>query len=291
MRQAYSRAYQRTFSGQRRTIGQQVAIGALVPCALALLIALAVYQLMHDHAELSHQVERSSQRVTLGQQMLISILDLQAGTSDFVIAGERDALTPYQQATDRHAAILAQGRQAWPEGTRQRRLLERFADLFQSYCDEIAEPVIALQRSLPPREQGGDASAQEELEAIISSQRSRALVDEMKRSSRQLIEHARKQVATRTERAELRQRQAQLVGIIGAPLAVLLGLLLVAAAIGRVRHGLQSLADASERVAQGDLAHRIHLEDSRELAQLADSFNRMADVWPSAIGRACFSIG
>lgn len=267
--------FKRTFAGRNRTIAQQAALAAIVPLVLALVIAAFVYQLMRDHAELSRQIENTSTSLTLSQQMLVNALGAQTGVRGFVITGDEAFLAPYREAIDAHASTLAQGRQAWPEDSRERELLDRFAALFEQYRQGVAEPVIRLERRVLA---GGEdmAAARAEQQSIVGSGRDKALVDEMKRLAVQLIEHVRDRVAAHTDLAELRQRNAQAVGIFGAPMAVLLGILLVAAVIGRIRFGLRNLADAADRVAHGDLSQRIHLDESRELVKVSDGFNRMA---------------
>lgn len=270
------RAYKKTFTGQGRTIARQALVAAMVPLALALVIALVVFQLMRDHAELSRQIERTSTSLTLSQQMLVNVLDAQTGVRGFVITGDEAFLAPYRQAVDAQASTLAQGRRAWEEGSKERQLLDRFSTRFSEYREEVAQPAIALERRVLAGGSEGDAAARE-LESIVAGGRDKAMVDEMKRLARGLIEDVRERVAAHTEQARVRQRNAQLVAIVGAPLAVLLGMLLFAAVIGRVRGGLRSLADAADRVALGDFSQQINLDDSRELARVSDGFNRMAE--------------
>jgi diguanylate cyclase (GGDEF)-like protein len=207
--------------------------------------------------------------------MLVNVLDAQTGVRGFVITHDEAFLEPYRHAIDEHASILARGRQAWPEGTTERATLERFTTLFETYRKDIAEPVVALERRILSAN-GGDDAARERLESILGSGRDKALVDQMKRLVRDLIDRVRAQVADHTQMAQLRQRNAQLVAIVGAPLAVLLGMVLVGAVVGRIRRGLRTLATAAARVAEGDFSQRVELADSREMAHVSHGFNRMA---------------
>lgn len=269
-------AYERTFSGRGRTIAHQAVLAATVPLALALVIALVVYQLMRDHAELSSEIERTSTALTLSQQMLVNVLDAQTGMRGFVMTGDEAFLAPYRQAIDDQAATIAEGQQAWPAGSRERELLQRFSTLFVNYREQVAEPAIALKRRALAGGENGESAA-EELQSAVAGGRDKARVDEMKRIARDLIEHTRSRVSSHIDQSRTRQRNAQIVSIAGAPLAVLLGMILVGALVRRVRRSLQRLSDAAERVAQGDFSHRVHMDDSREFAQLSHGFNRMAE--------------
>lgn len=269
------RVYERAFSGQGRSIAQQAIVAAMVPVGLAVVIALVVYQLMRDHAELSSEIERTTTALTLSQQMLVNVLDAQTGMRGFVITGDEAFLAPYRQALDEEAVTIAQAQQAWAVGTRERQLLDRFDALFTGYREEIAEPVIALKRRALIASDDGEA-AREELQSIVASGRDKARVDDIKRIARSLIEHVRERVDSHIDSARVRQRNAQVVGIAGAPLAVLLGVFLVGAVVRRIQAGLHRLSDAAERVAQGDFAYRVRLDDSREFSQLSEGFNRMA---------------
>lgn len=270
------RVYRKTFAGQGRTLVAQAALAAAVPFVLAVLIALVVYQLMRDHAELSSEIERTSTALTLSQQMLVNVLDAQTGMRGFVITGDESFLAPYRQSIDDQASTIAAGQQAWAPGSRERELLERFATLFANYREQIAEPVIALKRRVLAAGENSGAAA-EELQVIIASGRDKARVDEMKRIARELIEHTQGRVDSHIDQSRSRQRNAKLVSVAGAPLAVAFGMVLVGALVKRVRRGLQGLSEGAERVAQGDFSHRVRLEDSREFAQVSDGFNRMAE--------------
>ncbi|NEZ03280.1 diguanylate cyclase [Wenzhouxiangella sp. XN201] len=269
------RAYQRAFSGQRRTIARQALLAAMVPLIVALVIALAVYQLMRDHAELSRQIERTSTGLTLSQEMLVNVLDAQTGVRGFIITGDEAFLAPYREALDAQAETTAEARQAWSPGSRERELFDRFAAQFAVYRRELAEPMIALERQVLA---GGRDSqrVREDLEVLVASGRDKAQVDDMKRIARDLIELIRARVDAHIAQAGAHQRNAQIVSIAGAPLAVVLGMFLVGALVRRIRGGLNVLSEAAERVAQGDFSHRVELEDSREFAQLANGFNQMA---------------
>lgn len=248
----------------------------MVPFVLALLIAMVVYQLMRDHAQLSRGIEQTTTSLALSERMLVNVLNAQTGMRGFVITGDEAFLAPYRQAVDEQAAILARGRQAWRDGSHERRELERFATLFGQYRENMVEPVIALKRRSLGSE-GSDGETADELASLVASGRDKVLVDEMKVIASSLVDRVDKQVESTTELARLRQRNAQLVGIVGAPLAVGLGMLLVALVIRRIRSGLNRLAAAAERVGQGVLSERVHLQDSHEMAQLSDGFNRMAE--------------
>jgi diguanylate cyclase (GGDEF)-like protein len=268
-------AYQRAFSGRRRTIARQAVLAAMVPLIVALVIAVAVYQLMRDHAELSRQIERTSTALTIGQHMLVNVLDAQTGMRGFIITGDEAFLAPYRDALDAQAEKGAEGRQVWASGSRERELLERFATQFAQYREQIAEPAIALQRRVLAGGQDSE-DAREELEVLIASGRDKARVDEMKWIARDLIELIRTRVDAHINQAGARQRNAQIVSIAGAPLAVMLGMFLVGALVRRIRGGLNTLSEAAERVTHGDFSHRVRLDLSREFAQLSDGFNQMA---------------
>jgi two-component system NtrC family sensor kinase len=68
---------------------------------------------------------------------------------------------------------------------------------------------------------------------------------------------------------------AILVGMAGLCVLVLLGLLSFVA--GRITRPLAVMVDATGRIAQGDLGHRVAVEGRDEIGQLANAFNRMTD--------------
>jgi two-component system OmpR family sensor kinase len=61
-------------------------------------------------------------------------------------------------------------------------------------------------------------------------------------------------------------------GIVGAIVAILLGLLLTR----QLTEPIKVLKKGAARVASGDLAHRVHVKSGDELGELAESFNSMA---------------
>jgi two-component system NtrC family sensor kinase len=80
---------------------------------------------------------------------------------------------------------------------------------------------------------------------------------------------------------DLRNRvMATFAGIAGLCVLFLLGLLTFVAR--RITHPLAVMVEATDKIAQGDLRHRVALEGRDEIGQLARAFNRMADELNSA---------
>jgi PAS domain S-box-containing protein len=77
--------------------------------------------------------------------------------------------------------------------------------------------------------------------------------------------------------AVLSQARARQLGTLGAWLAALVASLLLSMWIGRrIARPLESLETASARIAGGDYGHRVPVKGAREIASLAERFNRMA---------------
>jgi len=75
---------------------------------------------------------------------------------------------------------------------------------------------------------------------------------------------------------DIRNRvMATIAGSAGLCVLFLLGLLTFIAR--RITHPLAVMVEATEKIAQGDLRHRVALEGGDEIGHLARSFNRMAD--------------
>jgi len=80
---------------------------------------------------------------------------------------------------------------------------------------------------------------------------------------------------------DLRNRvMTTFVGIAGLCVLFLLGLLAFVARL--ITHPLAVMVEATDKIAQGDLRHRVALEGRDEIGQLARAFNRMTDELSSA---------
>ena len=127
---------------------------------------------------------------------------------------------------------------------------------------------IALQKTAARQAQRGRLKSAGAGGATLASAAN--LADELQ--ARQRVRQTRASARDRSQ-----SRKAITVAIVAGVLALLAALVLIAGLVRSMRRPLDELVDASGELASGRLEQRVHPGGPRELRELGDAFNAMAD--------------
>lgn len=223
-----------------------------------------VLSLVNGARDASTALRAANDRTTAVNRVLALVVDMETGLRGYVVSGNEAFLDNYRDAA---AAIPAAQRRLLdatagdPDQAATARELVAAGDAYRQWQRE----------QLARAERDTDAAAQ-----VIASGAGKRQVDHMRRLVAELVTRQH-QVAV-SEREELdgatsRAITLATIGLLGVPL-LLAALIYVSAT--RVSHPIQRLGRAARRVEGGDLETRVEETGTREVADLAHSFNAMA---------------
>jgi signal transduction histidine kinase len=242
-------------------VALSAAAAVLLGLALVLLIVAVTSQ--RDSARTAF---RSQQALATGGQLENTLITIENGLIGFVASGQEPLLAPTNAALREYPRQLRDLQRLVSQEPRQRELLKRIAGKVSNYVEFWVNLIIPLARQDPD-----DARSQ------LSQNDDALRLAEIRGDLDTLFAGERAIITDRTDRAESRSARAIASGIggLGLVFAIALGFTLYLRR--SIVRPVLTVAEATGRLAAGDLDTRVPAEREDELGALAHGFNAMAD--------------
>jgi signal transduction histidine kinase len=245
-----------------KVVALSAAAAVLLGGALVVLIVAVTGQ--RDAARVAF---RSQQALSLANQLEKSLLSIESGLNRYVTTKDAAFLIPvrrevaaYPSRTARLTALVSDdpGQQG-----RAQALAAKIREYDQYWVQGLTE--IAQEEGFP--------SARSQ----VRTNGGRSKLDTIRTEFARLFERERSVIRAREDRAEQRSARAIRLGVggLGLVIAVALGFTLYLRR--SVLRPVRTVAEATGRLAAGDLSTRVPDQREDELGELARSFNSMAD--------------
>jgi signal transduction histidine kinase len=244
-----------------KVVALSVAAAALLATALLVLIVAIVGQ--RDAARTAF---RSQQALSLGNQLETSLVDIENSLGRYVATGDDKFLAPAKSALARYGKQRGQLARLVSDDPGQQRRVREIGVAIDDYASLWVHPLIGVARI-----DIDDARSQ------VITDGGRAKIDAIRRDFARLFTRERAVIASREDRADSRSSFAIALGIggLGIVFAIAAGFTLYLRR--SVVRPVLSVAEATARLADGELSVRVPAQRLDELGDLARSFNSMAD--------------
>jgi signal transduction histidine kinase len=208
---------------------------------------------------------RAQQAVTVGTELQKSVVNLENGLRGYVATGRVRLLDPFETARRQYPEEVRRLQALAEDDPALRAEVRQIAGEISDYVDLWAVPLLRV--------------AEDDLEvarSVIVNETGRMRVERVRSGFRRMFARARAEAERREARAERRSRIAVGLGIAG--MFLVLSISVAAAWLLRriVLRPVQSVAQATETVAAGDLSTRVPADRQDEIGDLARAFNAMA---------------
>jgi len=233
----------------------------LVGTALVVLIVAVTGQ-----RDASRTAVRSQEALTAGNQLEKSLITIENGLRGYVASGRRRFLTPATQALAAYPAELRELTSLLSDDPGQQRRARRIGGRIEDYVTLWARPLIALARDRPPAAR-----------SVVVTGGGRARLDAIRGGFARLFEREREVARAREERAEQRSSLAIAFGAGGLGLVLVVAVGLALYLRRAVVRPVLTVAQATRRLADGELSARVPAEREDEIGDLGRGFNAMAD--------------
>jgi signal transduction histidine kinase len=253
----------RTF--RTRITTRVVALSAAVSLLLGLVLVVLIVA-VSGQRDAALTLFRSQQALSVANELEKSLLLIENSLGRYVTTGNERflvsvnrALEDYPRQRDRLAQLVS-------DDPGQQQQVRQIGDAIDEYAELWAGPVIDIAR---------DDLAKAADQVTTNAGRSR--LDPIRRNFGRLFTRERAVIDQRELRAESLSALAIKLGIGGLSLVVVIAIGFTMFLRRSVVRPVLSVADATGRLASGDLATRVRTDREDELGDLARGFNSMAD--------------
>ena len=244
-----------------RVLALSAAVAVLLGAVLVVLVIAVTAQRNATEAAIGSQ-----ETLTAGSELEKSLVTIENGLRGFVASGRTRFLEPAERALEAYPEQLERLRDSAADAADQRAAVQRLSESIEDYAGLWARPLISLANERLPAAR-----------SVLLTRGGRERLDAISTAFRGIFERERRLAGERTQQA---REQADLA--IGLGVGGFLFVLAVAAGLAMflrrtVVRPVLDLAEATERLAEGDLSSRVERQRNDELGDLAHSFNAMAD--------------
>ncbi|MDQ3724082.1 MAG: ATP-binding protein [Actinomycetota bacterium] len=245
-----------------KVVALSAAAALLLGAALVVLIVAVTGQ--RDAARVAF---RSQQALSLANQLEKSLLSIESGLNRYVTTQE----LPYLRSARRELAAYASRTKLLAElvsdDPGQQRRARALSEAIRDYDGFWAQGLVEV-----AQEDGFDAARSQ-----VRTDGGRTKLDQIRTQFARLFDRERSVIKAREEKAEQRSSRAIRLGVGGLGLVVAVALGFTLYLRRSVLRPVRTVAEATGRLAAGDLSTRVPDQREDELGELARGFNSMAD--------------
>ena len=254
----------RSFRTQITTKVVAISLAAAVLLGSALVVLIDAVTGQRDAARVAF---RSQQALSLANQLEKSLLSIESGLNRYVttaeeryLAAARRELAAYPAQTRRLAGLVS-------NDAGQQRRVQEIGEAIRDYDDLWAKSLMEI-----VAEDGF-----EEARSQVQTNGGRERLDRVRAQFASLFDRERAVIRAREQAAERGSSRAIGLGICGLVLVFLIAIGFTLYLRWSVLRPVRTVAEATGRMAAGDLTTRVPADRDDELGELARGFNTMAD--------------
>ena len=240
-------------------------VGGLIALLLGAAFALLVFA-VSGQRDAGRLALRSQEAITAGTELEKTVINLENGLRGYVASGRERSLDPWTAGLKIYPAQVRKLERLVSDVPSQQAQVQGIKEQIDDYVNLWATPLLGLARQRLPVAQ-----------SVIVTGTGRVRIDQLRTSFAKLFAQEQALARLRERRAEKNSSRAIAAGWSGLGLLVLLA---VGAAFYLRRSIVKpvlTVAEASRRLADGDMAVRVPPVRDDELGDLARAFNTMAD--------------
>ena len=242
---------------------------ALVGGIIALLLGAAFVLLVFavsGQRDAGRLALRSQEAITAGTELEKTVVNLENGLRGYVASGNESQLRPWNAGLKVYPAQVRKLERLVSDVPSQQAQVQRIKEQIDDYVNLWATPLLGLARQRPKVAQ-----------SVIVTGTGRVRIDELRSSFARLFSQEQELAIKREHSAETTSSRAIAAGWAGLMLLLLLTLAAWVYVRRSVVRPVLTVAEASRRLAEGDMSARVPPVRDDEIGDLARAFNSMAD--------------
>jgi signal transduction histidine kinase len=258
-----SRLVRRTF---RTPLTTRVLLLSAVAAVLVGTVMIVLIVAVTGQRDAARSAFRSQEALAAGNQLEKSLLTIENGVRGYVASRRERFLAPANEALSSYPGEVRRLTSLVDDDPGQQARAEQIGGQIDDYVTLWARPLIGVARNRPAQAR-----------SIVITNQGRARLDLIQRDFARLFARERAVINAREERAEQRSSRAIAIGAGGLALVLLVAGGVTLYLRRAVVRPVVTVADATGRLAAGELSARVPARRHDELGDLARGFNAMAD--------------
>ena len=240
-------------------------VGGLIALLLGAAFILLVFAVTGQRSA-GRLALRSQEAITAGTELEKTVISLETGLRGYVASRNERQLEPWNAGLKVYPAQVRKLERLVSDVPSQQVQVQRIKGQIDDYVNLWATPLLGLARQRPVVAQ-----------SVIVNGTGRERIDQLRTSFAQLFKQEQSLAVKRERSAENTSSRAIAAGWAGLVLLVLLALAAWYYLRRSVVRPVLTVADASRKLAEGDMSARVPPVRDDEIGDLARAFNSMAD--------------
>src|SRR3954447_2433525 len=249
----------------KRITARMALVGGLIALLLGAAFGLLVFAVAKQR-DAGKLALRSQEAITAGTELEKTVISLENGLRGYVASGNSRQLQPWNVGVKAYPGQVRKLESLVSDVPSQQAQVQRIKGQIDDYVNLWATPLLGLARQ-----------RRQVAQSVMTTGTGRVRIDQLRTSFGRLFTQEQSLAVKRERSAEKTSSQAIAAGWGGLALLVLLP----AAATYYLRRSVVrpvlTVADASRKLAEGDMSTRVPPVRDDEIGDLARPFNSMAD--------------
>jgi signal transduction histidine kinase/CHASE3 domain sensor protein len=245
------------------------------------ILASTAYRTTTMNQEATDRVAHTLQVMSLANEALANVLDLETSYRGFLLAGDESLLESYGTANQQLDAQLAELRRLTEDNPEQVARWDEIGAQVLDWRMTAARQGIMLRREVT----AGTASIDDVVDFVVAGE-GRRRISSIRTVFQEALARESALLAERQDEATNRRLVLEIVLIVGTVVGVGLALLLALALSADLTGPVRRLAVTAREIASGRLDRRIGLQREDEVGVAAQAFDRMAERLAASIAES-----
>src|SRR3954469_17961087 len=249
----------------KRITARMALVGGLIALLLGAAFALLVFA-VNGQRDAGKLALRSQEAITAGTELEKTVVNLENGLRGYVASGNERQLQPWNAGLKVYPGQVRRLERLASDVPSQQAQVRAIKEQIDDYVNLWATPLLGLARQRLRVAQ-----------SVIVTGTGRVRIDQLRNSFARLFEQEQDLAIKRENSAETTSSRAIAAGWAGLVLLLLLTLAATFYLRRSVVRPVLTVAQASRRLAEGDMSARVPPVRDDEIGDLARAFNSMAD--------------
>ena len=246
---------------------RKILLALAVPTLVTALSTVVVFQAITQSLQTADRVRHTEEVIADANGLIKGAIDAESGMRGYVITGDETFLESFDGGLADVDSMAPRLRTLVSDNTPQVARVDEIVRLHQQWIDQVATPSIAARRA-----GGFDPAA-----GIVRNGVGKRLNDQVRGVAGQFIATEQSLLRSRSASSNSASQRARILLLAAFGLVVGIELVVGLVLSGRMARNIETVAGAAEGMAAGDLTQRAEVRSNDEIAELARSFNTMAE--------------
>ena len=263
------------------TIGKKTSLAILASYLLIAVVGTVLYLNLLKFIQTQHWVAHTNKVTANMDQILASLINMETGARGFAVGGDERFLDPFNSGKADFDRLLTATKELVSDNPTQVSRLSKLAEAESAWLKTDVNVTIEDRRRV--------AEGKQELAPFVATfnqAKGKAQMDAMRAQIREIVDAEVALLTVREKEFAAAGRASKAWIAVGLPVAMLVGLGLLAYVIRGIVSDLGKAVHLADSIALGDLSQTLKVDREDEVGRLSASLNKMTANLKAAAGTA-----